>query len=54
VTPYSFKSIPGIYRMRFRAVGEGTTYFDGIFALDGCDIRNARRFNLTVCVEERD
>jgi len=54
MTPYSFKSMPSYYRMRFRAVGEGTTYFDGIFALDGCDIQNAKRFNLTVHVEDRD
>lgn len=54
VTPYSFKSIPGYYRMRFLAVGEGTTVFDGIFALDGCDIGNAKRFNLTVHVVARD
>lgn len=52
--PGAFKSIPTWYRMRFRAIDEGTTYFDGIFALDGCDIQNAKRFNLTVHVEDKD
>jgi len=40
----------GYYRWRFRAVEQGTTTFDGIFALSGCDIQDARRFNLTVKV----
>jgi predicted secreted protein len=43
----------GYYRWRFLAVSPGTERFDGIFALDGCDIENAKRFNLTVQVIER-
>ncbi len=44
-----FKS-HGYYRWRFKAVEPGTTVFDGIFSLDGCDIQGAKRFNLTVQV----
>jgi outer membrane lipoprotein-sorting protein/predicted secreted protein len=43
-----FFSGKGFYRWRFRAVSPGMETFDGIFALDGCDIQDARRFNLTV------
>lgn len=44
-----FKS-NGYYRWRFLAKDPGTTTFDGIFSLDGCDIGGAKRFNLTVRV----
>lgn len=42
----------GYYRWRFLAINPGTQTFDGIFTLDGCDIQNAKRFNLTVHVTE--
>jgi predicted secreted protein/outer membrane lipoprotein-sorting protein len=45
---YSFFSGKGYYRWRFRAISPGTETFDGIFALSGCDIQGADRFNLTV------
>src|SRR5690606_14567412 len=44
-----FKS-NGYYRWRFLAKDPGTTTFDGIFSLDGCDIGDAKRFNLRVRV----
>jgi outer membrane lipoprotein-sorting protein/predicted secreted protein len=37
-------------RWRYRAVSPGTETFDGIRALDGCDIQGAPRFTLTVQV----
>lgn len=40
----------GYYRWRYLAVIPGTETIDGIFALDGCDIHDAKRFNLTVQV----
>jgi Outer membrane lipoprotein-sorting protein len=45
---YYFMGGKGYYRWRFRAVSPGTETIDGIFALDGCDIQHAKRFNLTV------
>ena len=39
-------------RWRYQAVAPGTVTFDGIRALDGCDIQGAPRFTLTVQVEE--
>lgn len=47
-----FRSCRGYYRWRFRAVSTGTQAFDGVFALDGCGVQNARRFNLTVKVTD--
>jgi predicted secreted protein len=42
----------GYYRWRFSAVSPGTETIDGIFAMDGCDRKNAKRFTLTVHVAE--
>lgn len=47
---YFFFKRSGYYRWRFKAVEPGTTIFDGIFSLNGCDIQGAKRFNLTVQV----
>jgi len=40
----------GKYRLRYRATGTGTSVFDGVFSLDGCDLGDSPRFNLTVNV----
>ncbi len=42
----------GYYRWRFRAIHPGIETFDGIFSSSGCDIGNAKRFNLTVQVTD--
>ena len=47
---YYFKGGKGYYRWRFIAVEPGMETIDGIFALGGCDIQHAKRFNLTVQV----
>jgi predicted secreted protein/outer membrane lipoprotein-sorting protein len=51
---FNMLSGQGYYRWRFRALSPGTETIDGIFALFGCDIQNAKRFNLTVQVTETE
>lgn len=45
-----FWNVTGYYRQRYRAISPGTSVFDGVFNLDGCDTENVPKFNLTVVV----
>jgi predicted secreted protein len=47
----NFMSGRGYYRWRYLAEGPSTETIDGIFSVSGCEIQEAKRFNLTVNVE---